>query len=244
MARNTAKFNWSQLDRKSLIDLLHQLSPKVVKQEFPVAKFHRIIATHMKSSIPIKVAKCFNMKVEPGCIYLGGAYYSDKDKDRGKCIEISLVYNLFDKKIVLTQTKFNRLCILFADTILHEVIHMRQYRRRKFKEIPDYVSTAEKDEQNEEQSYLGKRDEIDAYGFNIACELLTKFNGNCQLILQYLNEDQSKKKRRSNSWRMYLKAFNHNHNHIIIKRLKSKVIRYLPHAQSGRPYRNKDWIGR
>jgi hypothetical protein len=121
---------------------------------------------------------------------------------------------------------------------------MRQYRRRKFKELPDYASTAEKDEQNQEQSYLGKSDEIDAYGFNIACELLTKFNGDHQLIYQYLNEDQSKKKRRSNCWREYLNAFDHDHNHIIIKRLKSKVIRYLPHAEAGRPYRNKEWIGR
>jgi hypothetical protein len=244
MARNTAKFNWSQLDRRGLTALLHQLSPKVVKQEIPVAKFHRIMATHLKICIPIKVSKQSDPKVERGCVYLGGAYYSDDDKDRQKCIEISLVYNPFDENIGLTQTRFDKLCLLFADTILHEVIHMRQYRRRKFKELPDYASSAEKDEQNQEQSYLGKGDEIDAYGFNIACELMSKFKGDINLISQYLNEDQSKKKRRSNCWRMYLKAFDHDHNHTIIKRMKKKVMRYLPHAQLGRPYRNKDWIDR
>jgi len=243
MARNTAKFNWSQLDRKGLTELLYQLSPKIVKKEIPVAKFHRIIATQMKNGIPIKVTKHSDPKVESGYVYVGGAYYSDDDKDREKCIEISLVYNTNDENIVLTKARFNRLCILFADTVLHEVIHMRQYRRRKFKELPDYASTAEKDEQNQEQIYLGGSDEIDAYGFNIACELVEKFKGDYHLISQYLNEDQSKKKRRSNCWRMYLKAFDHNHNHVIIKRLKSKVMRYLPHAQVGRPYRNKDWIG-
>jgi hypothetical protein len=38
-----------------------------------------------------------------------------------------------------------------ADTILHEIMHMRQYRRRKFKILPDYASTAEKTEQRAEQ---------------------------------------------------------------------------------------------
>ena len=121
---------------------------------------------------------------------------------------------------------------------------MRQFRRRKFKDLPDYASRAEKDEQNQAQSYLGKSDEIDAYGFNIACELVSKFKGDEQLITQYLNEDQSKKRRKSNCWRDYLKAFDHDHNHIIIKRLKKKVIHYLPHARVGKPYRTKEWIGR
>jgi len=244
MARNTGKFDWSLLDRQSLIDALALIAPKVVNKQLKVDTYHRIFSKHIKSMLPVIVAKRSDKAVEFNCSYLGGAYYSDNDKARQKCIEIVLVYNPFDKFITVSRSKFNRLCSLFADTILHEVIHMRQHRRRKFKDLPDYASTAEKDEQNQEQSYLGKSDEIDAYGFNIACELLTKFNSDHQLIYQYLNEDQSKKKRRSNCWREYLNAFDHDHNHIIIKRLKSKVIRYLPHAEAGRPYRNKEWIGR
>jgi hypothetical protein len=136
------------------------------------------------------------------------------------------------------------MCVLFADTILHELMHMRQYRSRKFKELPDYASTAEKTEQREEQEYLGNPDEIDAYSFNIACELMDKFKGDEQQVIKYLSEDQKGLRRRHNSWRMYLKAFNHDHNHIIIKRVKSKVIRYLPQSRIGKPYRNKDWINR
>lgn len=244
MARNTAKFDWSLLDRQGLIDALVLIAPKVVNKQLKVDTYHRIFANHIKSILPVIVAKRSDKKVEFNCSYLGGAYYSDYDKARQKCIEIVLVYNPFDEFITVSRAKFNRLCNLFADTILHEVIHMRQHRRRKFKDLPDYASTAEKDEQNQEQSYLGKSDEIDAYGFNIACELISKFHGDEHSIIDYLNEDQSKKRRRSNCWREYLKAFDHDHNHIIIKRLKKKVIRYLPHAHAGRPYRNKEWISR
>jgi len=91
---------------------------------------------------------------------------------------------------------------------------------------------------------LGNEDEIDAYSFNIACELIDKFNMNQKKILKYLNEDQRGKNRKHNSWRMYLKAFQHNHNHKVIRKVKKKVLRYLPAAEYGRPYRTKEWINR
>jgi hypothetical protein len=73
---------------------------------------------------------------------------------------------------------------------------------------------------------------------------MDKFNNDTKAVTGYLNENQKRLKRKPNSWRMYLKAFDHDHNHPIIKRVKTKVMRYLPHALAGRPYRNKDWIGR
>jgi hypothetical protein len=121
---------------------------------------------------------------------------------------------------------------------------MRQYRRRKFKVLPDYASNADKTEIRMEQSYLGCSDEIDAYAFNIACELVEKFQGDKNQIINYLNENQKGKKRRHNSWRMYLKAFQYDHNHPIVQRVKKKVVSYLPQAYLGKPYRNKDWIDR
>ena len=134
------------------------------------------------------------------------------------------------------------MCTTIADTLLHEIIHMRQFRRRNFKQLPDYASNAEKSDIRQEQEYLGCSDEIDAYGFNIACELMDKFGKNKNQIVNYLNENQKGKKRRHNSWRMYLKAFEHDHNHPILQRVKKKVVRYLPAAEVGKPYRNKDWI--
>ncbi len=119
---------------------------------------------------------------------------------------------------------------------------MRQYRRREFKQLPDYASNASRDSQREAQGYLGCSDEIDAYGFNIACELLDKNNNDPGAVIKHLGIDQKGVRKKYDSWRMYLKAFNHDHNHVIIKRLKKKIIRYLPAAAVGKPYRNKDWI--
>jgi hypothetical protein len=239
-----SKFDWSLLDRFSLHDLFKTMSKNVVGKSLSIDKIHRIFSNHLKKHLPIKVSKSKSKIVEFDYIYIGGTYYSDYDEDRKKCIEIVFNYNPFQESITLTQKKFNRLCMLFADTILHELIHMRQYRRRKFKILPDYASTADKASQREEQRYLGCTDEIDAYGFNIACELISKFKSNKIKIEDYLNEDQKGKRRKTNSWRMYLKAFDYDHQHPIIKRLKKKVIRYIPYAEIGKPYRNKDWISR
>jgi hypothetical protein len=245
MTRATAKFDWSMLDRKGLTQFLAEISPKLVGQELTNTKFHSIISKHIRSQLPVKVVKRSDTKVEFNQVYTGGAYYSDDDKDRNRqCIEIVFVYNPIIGSVCITQHRFRKMCSLFADTILHELMHMRQYRSRKFKELPDYASSAEKTEQRLEQEYLGNPDEIDAYGFNIACELMDKFKGNEYQVIEYLSEDQKGLRRRYNSWRMYLKAFDHDHNHIIIKRLKKKVVRYIPYAELGKPYRGKDWISR
>jgi hypothetical protein len=100
------------------------------------------------------------------------------------------------------------------------------------------------DELRKEQSYLGCTDEIDAYSFNIACELLDKFKNDNKLAINYISKRQRKGNLKSNTLRTYLKAFEYNYNHPIIKRLKKRVIRYMPHAEQGKPYRTKDWINR
>jgi hypothetical protein len=242
MAVRKSKFDWSALNRYDLTEYIWSLHPKVVNKEMTVESFHRAVGNHIKKLIPIKLKKWGDSAVENNCFWIGGAYYSDLDKQKQKPIELIFVYKSKQDTINLSPNNFHRSCHTITHTIMHELIHMRQYRRRKFKDLPDYNSTAEKTEQREEQTYLGNTDEIDAYGFNIACELLWKFKNDTSKVIEYLNEDQRGKRRKHDSWRMYLKAFNHDHEHPIIKRVKQKVVRYLPNALYGKPYRNRDWI--
>jgi hypothetical protein len=201
-----------------------------------------VLGNHIKNRIPVTLKKWADSKVDNNTVWIGGAYYSHLDKEKQKSIELVIVYKNKKDKIKITPRNFHMSCHTITHTIMHELIHMRQYRRRKFKDLPDYNSTAAKTAQREEQTYLGCSDEIDAYGFNIACELLWKFKNDTNKVIEYLNEDQRGKRRIHNSWRMYLKAFNHDHEHPIIKRVKRKVVRYLPNALYGKPYRNRDWI--
>lgn len=236
------KFNWSILDRKTISSFVLSLASEIVNNNITIDQFHSKLTSHLKKLAPIRFKRSANYKVLSNQVWVGGTYYSDWDQEKKKCIELLFVYPQFDEHICISKKRFTGIANTIADTLLHELIHMRQYRRRKFKIIPDYASTADKSERREEQSYLGCSDEIDAYGFNIACELNEKFKGNIDDIIKYLSENQKGKQRRNNCWRMYLKAFQHDHNHPIIQRLKKKIVRYLPQAYIGKPYRNKDWI--
>lgn len=235
-------FNWSILDRRGLTALLWSVYPEIVDQPITATKAHSILSKHIKRYLPVRINKKLDAEVEKDWIYVGGCYYSDYDQDYIKCIEVNFHYPLFYKKIIISKTRFKRICKSFADVILHEIIHMRQYRRREFKIIPDYESNAERHEQRVEQSYLGCPDEIDAYGFNMACELLDKFNGNTRKVYEYIGKKHRRGQLKSTTLRMYLKAFDYNQNHKIVKKVKAKAIRYIPNAEIGRPYRTADWI--
>jgi len=243
MAASGSKFDWSSLDRNGLATYLWLLAPEIVNKRMPVDEFHRLISRHLKNYLPLRVAKDFDPKKNTSnMILIGGCYYSDKDQNHKRSIEVLMVYNPIDETLKVNKPRFWRMCYGIADTILHELIHMRQFRRREFKYLPEYASNARRTAQRLEQEYLGCSDEIDAYGFNIACELADKFDNNQAKIIKYLDTNQRGTRKQFNSWKMYLKAFNHDHDHVIIKRLKKKIIRYLPYAAIGKPYRNRDWI--
>jgi hypothetical protein len=242
MAQKKPIFDWSNLDRLSLINQMKKLESQIVGKELTIQEIYSLFQKNLKSYIPVRIRKYIDPKIEKGVVYIGGMYYSEWDRTKQKCIEVQFYFQSKDDTYFLDTRRFKRMCSHFADTVLHEIIHMRQFRRRNFKFLPDYASNAEKTEQRNEQSYLGSSDEIDAYGFNIACELTEKFKGDQTRIINYLAKNQKNRKQKFNSWTMYQKAFNYDHSHPIIKRLKKKVVRYLPHALIGKPYKNKDWI--
>lgn len=235
------KFDWSTLDRTSLIKIFRSLRDQIVGQPHSIPQIHSIFSQHVKKYLPIKVSKSMSADVEFGWVYIGGSYYGEYDQDFKKCIEIVFAYNPFDEEITLGPMAFKNMCRTFADTILHEIIHMRQYRRRNWKDLPYYLSTAARSEQRREQEYLGCSDEIDAYSFNIACELIEKLK-DPKAVADYVAQKHRRGRLKSSSLRMYLKAFDYNTAHPIIKKLKKRVISYIPNAELGKPYRNRDWI--
>ena len=242
MATNGLNFDWYSLDRNSISTFINLIAHKIVNQEITPDKFHKLISKHLKSYIPLRMARSYDPKVGKNMILIGGCYHSYWDQEHKTSIELMMVYNPIDEILKINKRRFRGICRGIADTLLHELIHMRQFRRREFKYLPEYDSNARRTAQRLEQAYLGCSDEIDAYGFNIACELLDKNNNNSIAVIKHLDIDQKGVRKRFDCWRMYLKAFNHDHDHIIIKRLKKKIIRYLPNAAIGKPYRNRDWI--
>lgn len=236
-----APFNWSLLDRNNLYAIMLKGGKSLVGKRIPVADFHKTLSKYIKSKLPIKVRLDCSNEVKSNWVYIGGTYYADLDVSGRKQIELVFSYNPKDEYIKITYERWRRMALLMADTILHEIIHMRQYRTRNFKSIPGYLSTAHSGTQRRDQEYYGHPDEIGAYAFNIACDISDRFNGYMPDIKHYLEHGPDKRTKKG-SYYEYLKAFNFDHNHKIIKRLKKKVASYLPYTQIGKPFKTSDYL--
>jgi hypothetical protein len=233
-------FDWAKLNRSSIYNVVSKCRKELVNKTLYTIEVHRIISKQVKHYLPIRVKRILNAETDFGWIYIGGLYYNHLDQESKPSITLVLQYNMFDETITLTATAFKRICTAIADTLLHEALHMKQYRARKFKDLPEYASTAEDRKQRITQTYLACTDEIDSYGFNIACELNTKFKGNDDSIIEYLNKLKHRKVRTPDTWIKYLKAFDNDHNNAIIKRIKKRVTYYLPYAKVGSPFKALD----
>ena len=240
MSRN--RFDWSLLDRSTLIGILYAARKEIVGHTLVIEEIHKILSAKVKKKLPVKIKMLRSAEQEDGIIYIGGCYYGDDDQENQKRnIEIVFSYFIWDYSLKITEYRFKRMCEVFADTILHEVIHMRQYRTRNWKAIPGYESTAHSGQQRRNQNYYGHPDEIGAYAFNIACELHDRFGTNWKAARRYLNSNHAVRHRRSNYIR-YLKAFDMNHNHPVIKKLKKKIIFYLPYTLIGKPFKTSEYL--
>ena len=240
----SASYDWSAWDKQSIIAMVSTARDLVSNQPLTVAEFDKRLTKHIKQYMPIRSRKSYEEKIEKNQIWVGGMYYTDYDKERQKSIELSLCYRKNDKTINLSTRRFNRACNRIADVLLHEIIHMHQARKRNFKNLPGYSSTAESSKQRIEQEYLGDNDEIDAYAFNMACELNEKFTGDMKQIISYFDEPQKGKRRYYDTWRMYLKAFDWDSDHRIMRRLKKRCMYYLSRSQISRPVQPGYWITR
>lgn len=240
MARS--KFDWSSLDRSILYSYMYEARKHIVGKALTIDQIHRILSNQAKKYLPIKTKMIRTAEQEHGIIYIGGCYYGDDDKHKqSRFIEVCFSYFVWDHYLTITDYRWRRICSVFADTMLHEIIHMKQYRSRRFKEIPGYESTAHLVSQRKDQNYYGHPDEIGAYAFNIACELYDRFGTNYQASKRYLNTSHTLKHKAS-SYLRYFKTFECNHQHAVIKRLKKKVIHYLPYAEIGKPFKTSEYL--
>ena len=206
-------FNWSELDRNMLYSMLYELKSKIVDKRLPIAEIISIVSKHIKAHLPIKVTSSRFKPVKSGEVWIGGAYHSYLDNLGNKrFIEVELVFPTAADTMKTSLYRWERMCRLFADTVLHEIIHTRQYRARNFKDIPGYESTAYYAKDRREQEYYGHRDEMGAHSFN------------------------------PNSWGRFMKAFEYDHSHPKVVQMKRKIMTQLENAYLGKPFKTANHL--
>ena len=236
-------YDWSSLDRKMLVNIIGPAKDDIVGKTLNGPKFTKIIRSYVRNSgIPINIKSQYDASTPINQVRVGGLYESYKDRKNQTSITLILHYTSRKDLLNFTYINFRAFCYNIADTVLHEIIHARQYRRRNYKDIPGYESIAASGKKRSEQEYLGHNDEIDAYAFNIACNLNDIYKGNAKDIIKYINKDLRDKRLKDTLYLMYQKAFDFDHSHRVIKKLKKKIVHYLPYVKLGKPYKTADWL--
>ena len=235
-------FNWSLLDREMLYSMLYQLKSEVVDKRLTIIELTRKISKHIKSHLPVRVVSRRYKPVRAGELWIGGAYYSDHDKlGKKRFVEVELAFPVDVKTMRTSLYRWDRICTIFADTVLHEIIHIRQYRARNFKDIPGYESTAYYAKDRAMQEYYGDRDEMGAHSFNLAQDMLDKFGFDPTEIRKYLDSKISKRTRPI-GWGRFMKAFEYDHAHPKVERMKHKIMIQLEYAHIGKPFKTSNHL--
>lgn len=234
-------YNWSDLHRELIIDSLYQKRHFLTKK-MSISQFHQKLSYQIKKLAPVSTKKFLFDKVSANQVFIGGCYYSDLDQDGKKSIFIEIYFNPDHKTIELTNKSYYQLCVLVADVLIHELIHLRQHRKRNYADIKVFLSNEKSKAKRNNQNYLGHKDEIEAYSFNIACELLDKFNNDDNKAKKFLQGDIQASTQKMTYYNQYLKAFNNDWNHPVMVSLKKQIISNIPKAQIGKPFRNNYWI--
>lgn len=228
---------WETITKDKITAAVNQVRDQVVNKNLAVNTLHKLISAAVKRYINVRVRKKLSSKTDRNCIYIGGLYWSTHDQLNKPSIELRLQYNSKDATLTLDSNQWAGVVYAISDTILHELIHLRQFRNRKFQPTPqNYVSNAATHSQRVEQEYLGTRDELSAYGFNIACALLHTYSGSRDDVISYLDSNPVNDiSLISTELTTYLDAFNYDYDHKVISRLKKLIVAYINRAKTGYP---------
>jgi hypothetical protein len=178
----------------------------------------------------IDVKHAETAQVDQNDIELNGYYDGGLDEVGDIAIEIFLITNPMQDVMLIDEKQFDSITRKIADTLSHEVIHMQQFRARDFLEVERWEFGGESyeeeyDEDEENRWYLSSPDEINAYAYNIANELLDR-NSYTQVI-EKLNKVRDIAIEDSVNLWAYVNAFSKDVNHPVLKRLIKKVYKSL-----------------
>lgn len=213
-------FDWKSVARSEIIDHLKLIKKQIVNNSLTFDQLYCIISKHLKTVYPVTTIKQVRVLACPDTVSIGGCYYPTSDQCGKKCIQIIFQKNPINDEFRLNGKMFKAVIHLLADTIMHEVIHMYQYRNRNFLPLPARKMYAVSTLVGTHQQYYGQYDEIVAHAFNILYEILD--NTRKELTQQTILNNKMLNK--SVTFRTYRSHFSSEHPVITI--LKNKVLEH------------------
>ena len=166
--------------------------------------------------------------LQSGDMSANAFYDQEADLEGDPAVEVQLLFSSKDKKGVnLNDEGFDVLSKEVAKVVIHEKLHKVQAIKRGFvKPRPFTVKGVSDPKVAKSQEYLGNSDEIEAYGHNIAMDMLKNY-GSRKNALTALKNFVTIPPQKSPDMFAYLTVFGMDKNHPVLKKLVKKVILYL-----------------
>lgn len=212
-------------DRKEFLNILETLRTDVVGQFHVTGELVDRLAHFVGTTFNVDVSHAETPEVEQNDIDFNAFYDSGLDEVGDTPIEIYFITNPYNELIIIDNEGFDAIVRRLADSLIHEMIHMKQSRSRDFLEVDDMAYTCVEDELLEAQLYLGSTDEIYAYAYNIAHELLDK--ADLKTCLKKLETPSKIKIEDSINLFAYVNTFAKDVDHPVLKRLIKRVYQTL-----------------
>jgi hypothetical protein len=212
--------------RKDVLEILEDIKPHIVDRFFSVDELVQDLGMFIGQRFNIDVKHAEASQVDQNDIELNGYYDGGLDEAGDVPIEVYLITNPMQDVMIIDNSQFNLIARKIADTISHEVIHMSQFRARDFLEVERIEYTdVDEDYEEDERWYLSSPDEINAYAYNIANELLDKHD--LPVVMEKLNKIKEISIEDSINLWSYVNAFEKNTSHPVMRRLIKKVYKSL-----------------
>lgn len=211
---------------KKLRSYLEAMEPDIVGQRLDKYKLVSLIADALDIlRVEVDFENTPNVSVDE--INMNAGYSQGIDKWKDPDIyptSLTLLLNNKQRTYNFSKEGFDELVNRISDAIGHERIHQGQARKRKLQHPGSEYTGPGKDK--EERGYLGKPDEVEAFSYNIASELLRRHDK--ETIINAFRQGDLSILKDSINFVAYLASFEDTDNKTM-RNLINKIIKYIEH---------------
>ena len=191
-------------------------------KKFTVPEFTRLIRS-LIATTDIRVRTARDKSILKNHIVISGTYDPEDDESNIPPIVIYVTYSNTQKKILMKDIDWPKLCLDLIECSGHEIVHQTQYRLRGF-DVGNtiFVSLSTEESKRLEQEYLGNSDEVEAFGYSIAVDILIK---------EYPKKITIKHISKTAMFKCYEAAFGREHK--VVNQLLLYVVKYYEALAEG-----------
>ena len=218
-----------------IIKAMEPARSKIVGKPITPANVAKAVEKVLGKKFNLVVTLKFVTTLKGGDMSSNAYYDQEAELEGNPSIEVELLFSSEDKKgIEFDHEGFDGLAKDMARVVVHEMLHKTQAKTRGYvKPRPFKVTKISDPGIAATQKELGNSDEIEAYGHNIAVELLGSYGSRKNALTALRNFIKIPPDKSPDMW-AYIVAFAADKNHPVLKKLVKKVILFLKRLEEDR----------